>query len=299
MNKFRLFSALTAVAFIGLSLPALPATAADNSGLNVVVYTYGGGGEPDRVTTYPVCDSAWTHVDKIDVDYDDYGGVVAGCQTDHVIVHYTGFVTFPSSGAYTFTAPADDGFWMSLDGTAIITNDWRDKGRDGDQYPATIEKDHEYAFDAWFYENGGGANVTLEYKPEGASDFIVVPKEFLTTVATPKTFDVAFDTEGGDAISTVTYNVGSPALTLPTPTKEGFIFSGWAKDSLDGLIIDTDTYTPDAPVTLHAIWTKVINTDDVKRTLAETGFSPLPLVLFASLFVIAGLLVIRKTKRSN
>jgi|GEM_PF-2554741 len=298
MNKFRLFSALTAVAFIGLSLPALPATAADNSGLNIVVYTYGGGGEPDRVTTYPVCDSAWTHVDKIDVDYDNYGGVVAGCQTDHVIVHYTGFVTFPSSGAYTFTAPADDGFWMSLDGTAIITNDWRDKGRDGDQYPATIEKDHEYAFDAWFYENGGGANVTLEYKPEGASDFIVVPKEFLTTVATPKTFDVAFDTEGGDAISTVTYNVGSPALTLPTPTKDGFIFSGWAKDSLDGLIIDTDTYTPDAPVTLHAIWTKVINTDDVKRTLAETGFSPLPVLLIALLLSGAGIFLIRKRNPS-
>jgi len=297
MNKTRLFSLVAAVSIIGITLPAFPASATDNSGLNVAVYA--DDGSYNRTDTNTLCPNAWTHVDNIDSDFDVLG-TVAGCQPDRVLVHYTGFVTFPNTGSYSFLALADDGFWMSLDGDAIITDDWYGKGRGGNTYAdVAIEGGHEYAFDAWYFEGGGAGSVTLEYKPEGASDFIVVPKEFLTTVATPKTFDVAFDTEGGDAISTVTYNVGSPALTLPTPTKEGFIFSGWAKDSLDGLNIDTDTYTPDAPVTLHAIWTKVINTDDVKRTLAETGFSPLPLVLFASLFVIAGLLVIRKTKRSN
>jgi len=297
MNKTRLFSLVAAVSIIGITLPAFPASATDNSGLNVAVYA--DDGSYNRTDTNTLCPNAWTHVDNIDSDFDVLG-TVAGCQPDRVLIHYTGFVTFPNTGSYSFLALADDGFWMSLDGDAIITDDWYGKGRSGNTYAdVAIEGGHEYALDAWYFECGGACSGTLQYKPEGAIDFIGVPKEFLTTVATPKTIDVAFETEGGDAISTVKYNVGSPALTLPTPTKEGFIFSGWAKDSLDGLIIDTDTYTPDAPVTLHAIWAKVINTDDVKRTLADTGFSPLPLVLLASLFVIAGLLVIRKTKRSN
>jgi hypothetical protein len=47
MNKTR-FSLLAAVSIIGITLPALPASASDNSGLNVAVYTYEGGGSPDR-----------------------------------------------------------------------------------------------------------------------------------------------------------------------------------------------------------------------------------------------------------
>lgn len=297
MNKSRLFALAAAAAVIGFTLPALPASASDTSGLNVAVYTYDGGSEPVRVTTYPLCPNAWTHVDNIDADFDQFGGVVAGCQVDHVILHYTGFITFPVSGTIEFTGQADDGFWMSLDGTSVINNDWGDKGRGGYTYTTTIEKDHEYAFDAWYYENSGGANVTLEYRAKGTQDWIVVPKTFLTTVSTPKTFDVAFDSEGGDAVNPVTYHVGDPALTLPIPTKDGFVFSGWAKDSVDGLIIDTETYTPDAAVTLHAIWNKIV-VDDVKRTLAETGFSPWPLVLLAMVLVVGGLVVIRKTKRS-
>jgi uncharacterized repeat protein (TIGR02543 family) len=113
----------------------------------------------------------------------------------------------------------------------------------------------------------------------------------------PKTIDVAFDTEGGEEISTVTYNNGDAGLVLPTPTRDGYVFTGWAKDSVEGLIIDTETYTPDAPVTLHALWSIIIE-DQVKRTLAETGSTPLPIGLFSLLLVVGGLIVIRKTKRS-
>jgi uncharacterized repeat protein (TIGR02543 family)/LPXTG-motif cell wall-anchored protein len=188
---------------------------------------------------------------------------------------------------------------MALDGNAVITGDWYDKGRGGNPYQNNaIVGGQEYAIDAWFYENGGGANATLQYMLEGRdSDWITVPTAFFKTVSVPQVVDVAFDTEGGDAISPITYNNGDAALVLPTPTKEGFVFSGWAKDSLVGLIIDSETYTPDASVTLHAIWTKIV-VDDVQITLADTGFSPWPLVFFALAFVAGGLVVIRKTKRS-
>ncbi|MBJ7280639.1 MAG: InlB B-repeat-containing protein [Rhodoluna sp.] len=298
MSKFRLFSSVAVAAIIGLTLTTSPSLAAENEGLNVAVYTYEGGGSPDRTATYTLCPNAWTHADNIDSDFDQLGSV-AGCQPDSVIVHYTGFVTFPDSGSYSFLALADDGFWMSLDGNGVITGDWYDKGRYGDPYQnIAIVGGQEYAIDAWFYENGGGANATLQYMLEGRdSDWITVPTAFFKTTSVPQFIDVAFDTEGGEAISTVTYQNGDDGLVLPTPAKDGFVFSGWAKDSLDGLIIDTETYIPDAAVTLHAIWTKILD-DDVKRTLADTGFSPWPLVFFGLAFVAGGLVVIRKTKRS-
>jgi uncharacterized repeat protein (TIGR02543 family) len=300
MSKFQLFSSVAVAAIIGLTLTTSPSLAAENDGLNVAVYTYEGGSSPDRTATYTLCPNAWTHVDNIDSDYDQaFNGVVAGCQVDSVLVHYTGFVTFPDSGSYSFLALADDGFWMALDGNAVITGDWYDKGRGGNPYQNNaIVGGQEYAIDAWFYENGGGASATLQYMlQERDTNWITVPTDFFKTVSIPKTIDVAFDSEGGEEISTVTYNNGDAGLVLPTPTRDGYVFTGWAKDSVEGLIIDTETYTPDAPVTLHALWSIIIE-DQVKRTLAETGSSPLPIGLFSLLLVVGGLVVIRKTKRS-
>jgi hypothetical protein len=81
-------------------------------------------------------------------------------------------------------APADDGFWMSFDGTPIITNDWVLKGRWGQVYPdVQIEGGRSYALDAWFYEFGGGASTTLTYSPDNGLTWATVPSEFFTTEA--------------------------------------------------------------------------------------------------------------------
>ena len=183
MNRLRKFAAsigVTLVAF-GPLLFATPASAESVSGLNVEVYTYDSSATPDRVP-YTLCEGAWTHVDNIDSDFDNqFNGIVAGCQQEFVLVHYTGFVTFPETGEYSFLALADDGFWMSLDGVPVITEDWVLKGRSGNTYSGIqIEGGHTYALDAWFYEYGGGANVTLYYSTPTKA-FEVVPNEFLTT----------------------------------------------------------------------------------------------------------------------
>jgi hypothetical protein len=167
------------------SLLFTPAAKADTvSGLNVAVYTYDSAHTPDR-QAYTLCDGAWTHVENIDADYDgQFGGVVAGCQQEFVLVHYTGFVTFPDSGTYAFQALADDGFWLSLDGTAVIANDWVLKGRWGNVYPdVPIIGDHAYALDAWYYEYTGGANVTLTYSADNGATWGTVPPIFYSTEA--------------------------------------------------------------------------------------------------------------------
>ena len=193
MRLLRIYATLFVtlpLALTPLLLPAL-ASAETVSGLDVQVYTYDRSSTPER-QPYILCEGAWTHVDNIDQMYDDnYGGIVAGCQSDFVLVHYTGFVTFPKSGTYAFTAPADDGFWLSLDGTPIITNDWVLKGRWGQVYPdIQIEGGHTYALDAWYYEYGGGANATLTYSPDNGNTWTTVPSEYYTTDGSAPVFPV-------------------------------------------------------------------------------------------------------------
>ena len=186
MRGLRKFAALFVFLLsVGPLWLASPAAAETTAGLTVEVYTYDSQSTPER-QPYQLCEGAWTSVPNIDADYDNqYNGVVAGCQPEFVLVHYTGYITFPESGTYAFMAPADDGFWMSFDGTPIITNDWVLKGRWGQVYPdVQIEGGRSYALDAWFYEYGGGASATLMYSPDNGLTWITAPSEFFTTEPT-------------------------------------------------------------------------------------------------------------------
>ena len=196
MTHLRKFAASIGITFVVFTqiLFSIPAAADTVSGLNVEVYTYDSSSTPDRVP-YTPCEGAWTHVDNIDQLYDDNnGGIVAGCQDNFVLVHYTGSVTFPTSGTYAFQALADDGFYMTLDETPVITNDWVLKGRWGNVYPdVNIVGGHTYTLDAWYYEFTGGANATLTYSPDNGNTWSTVPTEFFTTdgstpVLTPDPF---------------------------------------------------------------------------------------------------------------
>jgi hypothetical protein len=186
MGVLRRFAAVSAAVFLSLfSLISTPVAQAETvSGLNVDVYTYDPVTTPDR-QPYTLCEGAWSHVDLIDQMFDDNnGGVVGGCRQEFVLIHYTGFVTFPDSGNYAFQGWADDGFWLSLDGLPVISNDWVLKGRWGNVYPdVPIVGGHSYALDAWYYEYTGGANVTLTYSPDNGATWATVPSSFYSTSA--------------------------------------------------------------------------------------------------------------------
>ena len=179
----KVAAALATIFLTSFSLLFTPAAFADSTtGLNVAVYSYDPASTPDR-QAYTLCNGGWTHTDNIDTDFDgQFAGIVAGCQDNFVLVHYTGSVTFPDSGTYAFQGLADDGFWLSLDDTPVITNDWVLKGRWGNVYSdISIIGGHTYALDAWYYEYTGGANVTLRYSPDNGSTWDTVPSSFLTT----------------------------------------------------------------------------------------------------------------------
>jgi len=79
------------------------------------------------------------------------------------MIHYTGYLTVPTSDNYEFLAQADDGWYMTI-GDTVVNDNWVLKGCGGWwSQPVTLEGGKSYPLDAWFYEYGGGACNQLIY----------------------------------------------------------------------------------------------------------------------------------------
>jgi len=165
---------------------------ADSNGLKVEVYTFKEGSLPE-MQPYELCASGWTSVPNIDADWGD--GIVAGCQGDFVVIHYSGYLTSPRSGDVTFQSFADDGFFMSLDGVPVIEN-WWPKGCSGDSGVASMTANVSMKLDVWCYEYGGGACNRLFWVND--KGFEIVPASaFSQDVAVPvPTLSKPFDLTG-------------------------------------------------------------------------------------------------------
>ena len=130
-------------------------------GLQADIYTFNSENMyPERdATLHTFCKTIT--VDNIDKDWG--GGDIEGCGGDFVIIHYTGFLTVPTSDDYRFLAQVDDGWYMTI-GDTVVNNNWVLKGCGGWwSEPITLEGGKSYPIDAWFYEYGGGACNQLLY----------------------------------------------------------------------------------------------------------------------------------------
>ena len=148
-------------------------------GLKVDVYTgvsrY--GNPPSRSdVTYTKCKTIT--VSNIDANWG--GGDIAGCGSDYIMLHYRGYITYPTTSKVYFQAPADDGFYMSINGTQVI-NDWSLKGCGANSTGLfSFTGGKSYSIDAWFYEWTGGACSSLYYKPLNGGSYAVAPASFFT-----------------------------------------------------------------------------------------------------------------------
>jgi hypothetical protein len=136
------------------------------------------GNPPQRSDSlYTLCRTATvTHI------ADNWGGSsVAGCNSEYVMIHYTGYITYPEAKSVYFFAQADDGFYMTINGQPIV-NDWSLKGCSGNSAGLfTFEANKSYAIDAWFYEWTGGACSTLFHQPVGSGQWSVTPASMFST----------------------------------------------------------------------------------------------------------------------
>lgn len=107
-----------------------------------------------------------------------------------------------------------------------------------------------YTFDGWATSQGGTA-VTFPYTHSQTQSFtmyaIWIPDVYTLTY----TYNNA---DGGESRATDSYTVGTPALTLPVPTRTGYTFGGWYVDPVFATTVLASTYAPGISQTLYAKW---------------------------------------------
>ncbi|MBQ3340765.1 MAG: leucine-rich repeat protein [Kiritimatiellae bacterium] len=112
-----------------------------------------------------------------------------------------------------------------------------------------------YAFDGWFTKATGGTKVT------GTTTITTNSSHALYAHWTPNTYTITFEPNGGSvspSSKTVTY--GSTYGTLPTPTRDGYVFAGWYTASVGGVTVAGSTSVATAAAhTLYAHWNEPIS----------------------------------------
>lgn len=176
---------LLSAALLFITLPAL-AQDEPQHGLTMTVY-------PEVLLasgpweTAPTTDPCFVGIVP-NIDFDWGGGApVDGCPADFFMVHFTGWIIVPESGAWEWLNWSDDGWRMTI-GDFVALDDWNFHGcgghwSGGNEGFTQLEAGVSQPISVWMFEWGGGACARLWYgSPSG---YGVVPTEWLTTEALP------------------------------------------------------------------------------------------------------------------
>lgn len=156
------------------SLAAVPVEARARAGsLRADVYNYpdvdfAGDIQPWRGELGTLCGRTTVE----DINFAWGGGSVAGCQSDDVAIHFTGFISVPRAGTYTFYTSSDDGVRMIVNRRLVIYN-WVDQGDFLFNALGVIRLRGKAKLDLWYYENGGGAAMKLYYSTSRSGPTLV------------------------------------------------------------------------------------------------------------------------------
>lgn len=93
--------------------------------------------------------------------------------------------------------------------------------------------------------------VPADYTP--LSDKVQIDVLFRAKAASPSTYTVTFNTDGGSAVAAQTVTSGAKATKPADPAKEGFTFDGWYKDAAFTTAFDFNTAI-NSDVTVYAKW---------------------------------------------
>lgn len=217
----RVLIPLLSAALLFITLPAL-AQEEPQHGLTMTVYpeVLIGTGPWE---TAPVTDPCWTGIVP-NIDFDWGGGAPAdGCPDNFFMVHFTGWITVPESGAWEWLNWSDDGWRMTI-GDFVALDDWNFHGcgghwSGGNEGFTQMEAGVSQPISVWMFEWGGGACARLWYgSPSG---YGVVPTEWLTTEALPAPTPTPEPSIEPSPLPSVEPSIEVPsAEPSPTPTPE-------------------------------------------------------------------------------
>ena len=158
------------------------------------------------------------------------GSVLQGPSED-VIVRFTGSILSNTTQNISFYASADDGTKLYLD-EVLITNDWFDKGGGGTtSAPIPFTAGVPKTIELMYYENGGGASVSLYWNQSGSMQ--IIPAEAFTSVAAPivKTIGAPRNLTAIDGATSTTLTWDAPNTGNTQPERYAISFNvpgnGW------------------------------------------------------------------------
>ena len=173
---FKIFATVLIAGLVGFCSPKAHAQA----GLNFTTYV-GTGATPNYTNlAYPTAISSGT-ISQINYNWGS-GVVLNSGRADQVMVHVTGFSVAPGTGNQniTFYDSSDDGFRLKINNTVVINN-WQEQGPSNfnGSGAITLTGGQVYPIDVWYYENGGGAAMQLDWSYGGVQ--VVPASAFLQT----------------------------------------------------------------------------------------------------------------------
>ncbi|MEU7876124.1 ricin-type beta-trefoil lectin domain protein [Dactylosporangium sp. NPDC049140] len=104
----------------------------------------------------------------------DFGGL-----EDYFQAQVIGNVNITTAGSYAFRLTSDDGSRLAIDGATVITNDGLHGATAVEGSVSLTAGYHALRID--FFERTGGQQLTLDWRPPGASAFALVPNSVLST----------------------------------------------------------------------------------------------------------------------
>jgi len=107
------------------------------------------------------------------------------CAADGFTTFGTGYLRATWTGTHYFCAQSDDGFWLRINSSNVISN-WVEQGaRTGQNCNAegqiSLTKNQTYSIKVFHHENAGGADMRLLWKYDVMENYEIVPQKFLST----------------------------------------------------------------------------------------------------------------------
>jgi hypothetical protein len=111
----------------------------------------------------------------INFDWGSGSPGVSGVGSNQFSVQWNGYIRITETGQYTFRTLSDDGVRLTVDGTLVINN-WTDHAVTTDtSSPVTLTAGQIYPVILEFYENGGLAEIRLQWQTPSGSSFVPIP----------------------------------------------------------------------------------------------------------------------------
>lgn len=151
-------------------------------------------------------------------------------RTENTTARWTGDITAPEDGDYTFAASGDNGFRLFIDGQVVIDHWEPDWDNEQTSKPVALKAGEPHTFKLEMFQDTGGANMFLRWSsatlarqivPESAftppADFEVYPVG-LSVPSDGQRLQLAFDDEVSD-YSALKNHLTIEADTSPIPVK--------------------------------------------------------------------------------